>query len=143
MKTLADVNVLFSLLIAGHPHHNAAWQWWQRQPDGYVGLCWLTRLAILRLLTNAKAMGDQPVSSEEALATWDMLAADPRCQWLEANATHEAFFRRFTVGRQASQNLWSDAWLAALASSQDRQVTSFDADFRTFQLSQFEHLLSC
>lgn len=140
MKTLADVNVLFALLVAGHPHHLPAWQWWQRQPDGNVGLCWLTRMAVLRLLTNTKAMGGQPVVPKAALVAWDTLSADPRCQWLDADAAQEPFLRRFVTGRQASPNLWSDAWLAALAQSKGWQLTSFDSDFRSFPLLQFEHL---
>ena len=140
MKTLADVNVLFAMVVAGHPHHASAWKWWQRQPDDHVGLCWLTRMAVLRLLTNAKAMGGQPASPEEALVAWDALAADPRCQWLEAEPTLEPFLRRFVTGRQASPNLWSDAWLAALAQSKGWQLTSFNSDFRSFHLPHFEHL---
>lgn len=140
MKSVVDVNVLFALLVGGHPHHGAAWKWWQQQVDGHVGLCWLTRMAVLRLLTNSKAMGGQPTTPEEALVAWDALAADPRCLWLEADAAHEPFLRQFVTGRQSSPNLWSDAWLAALAASNGLRLTSFDADFRSFHLANFEHL---
>jgi hypothetical protein len=88
----------------------------------------------------AKAMGGQPVSTEEALAAQDALAADARCQWLEADAAHDAFLRLLVICRQPSPNLWSDARQAALAASKGFEVTSFDADFRSFPLPQFEHL---
>lgn len=138
--TVADVTVLFAMLVAAHPHHDIAWNWWEQQPDASVGLCVLTRLALLRLLTNPKAMGGTPVTPVAALTAWDALAADPRCIWLDADAPHEPFFRRYVSGRQPSPNLWTDAWLAALAASRQLRLTSFDADFRSFNLAQFEHL---
>ena len=140
MKTVVDVNILFALLVGGHPLHAAAWKWWQRQSDAHVALCWLTRMAVLRLLTNTKAMGGQPATLHEALVAWDALSADPRCLWLDADAAHEPFLRQFVTGRQSSPNLWSDAWLAALAASKGLQLTSFDADFRSFHLANFVHL---
>ncbi len=97
-------------------------------------------MAVLRLLTNTKAMGGQPATLHEALVAWDALSADPRCLWLDADAAHEPFLRQFVTGRQSSPNLWSDAWLAALAASKGLQLTSFDADFRSFHLANFVHL---
>lgn len=140
MKTVADVNVLFAILVAGHLHHDDAWKWWQQRHDQSVALCWPTRLGVLRLLTNGKAMGGNPVSPETALAAWQSLSADPRCIWMEPQDSHEVFFRRYVTDRQPSPNLWNDAWLGALAESQGHALSSFDADFRSFKLSHFEHL---
>ncbi len=140
MKALADVNVLFALLIAGHPHHGTAWRWWQECGDGTVALCWPTRLGVLRLLTNGTAMHGHPVAPETALVAWESLALDPRTFWLDPAATHERFFRKFVNGREPSPNLWNDAWLAALAASESCRLTSFDADFKSFELPKFEHL---
>lgn len=140
MTTVVDVNVLVAMLVSGHPHHSAAWQWWEQQADASVGLCLFSRMGTLRLLSNVKAMGGSPLLPEKALATWDIIAADPRCFWLEADASHEHHLRRLVTGRQASANLWTDAWLAALAASGDSHLTSFDSDFRAFKLAHFEHL---
>ena len=140
MNTVVDVNVLFALLIAGHPHHGVAWQWWLGCRDGTVALCWPARLGVLRLLTNSTAMHGHPVTPETALAAWESLTLDPRTFWLDPPETHEQFFRRFVTGRQSSPNLWTDAWLAALAASQSCRLTSFDAHFTLFQLTHFEHL---
>ncbi|HEY1050035.1 MAG TPA: hypothetical protein VGE39_09785, partial [Prosthecobacter sp.] len=60
--------------------------------------------------------------------------------WSEPGASHELYFRSFVVRRQPSSNLWSDAWLAAHAESQGWRLTSFDSDFRSFTLTDFEHL---
>lgn len=140
MKTLADVNVLFATVVAGHLHHPVAWQWWERSADHSVALCWPTRLAVLRLLTNPKAMDGRAVSPEAALAAWDALALDPRTFWCDPTSGHELIFRRYVAGRQASPNLWTDAWLAAHAESQGFRLASFDGGFRAFGLSDFEHL---
>ena len=140
MKTLADVNVLFATVVAGHLHHTVAWQWWERCADHSVALCWPTRLAVLRLLSNPKAMDNRAVSPGAALAAWDSLALDPRTFWCDPTSGHEAIFRRYVAGRQASPNLWTDAWLAAHAESQGLRLTSFDAGFRAFGLADFEHL---
>lgn len=140
MKTVGDVNVIFALLLSTHVHHAAAWTWWQPLPDDSLALCWLTRLGVMRLLTNSKAMNGSPLSNQEALNAWDVFAQDPRTFWSEPGASHELYFRNFATRRQRSPNLWSDAWLAALAESQGWRLTSFDADFCSFSLTDFEHL---
>ena len=47
---------------------------------GNVGLCLLTRLAVLCLLSNRLAMNGAPTSPDEALHAWQQLANAPvRC----------------------------------------------------------------
>lgn len=138
--TLVDINVVFAILVAGHAHHQPAWRWWERQLDDSVGLCLLTRLGVLRLLTNSKAMAGSAVAPEKALESWEMFSNDPRCVWKDPDLRHESYFQNFVTGRQASPNLWTDAWLAALAESQHLRLASFDGDFRSFGLKDFDHL---
>lgn len=141
MKSLADVNVLFALLVGRHVHHSVAWAWWEQRPDGSVGTCLPVRLGVLRLLTNAVAMSGQPVAPVEALAAWDALAADPRVfDVADIPAGHGQIFRQFVAGRQPAPNLWTDAWLAALAGSLACGLTSFDRGFGTFGLRELELL---
>jgi predicted nucleic acid-binding protein len=52
MTCIADANVLFPLLVQGHAAYETAKKWWDEQPDGTVGTCLITRLAVLCLLTN-------------------------------------------------------------------------------------------
>lgn len=140
MTTLADINVLFPILFADHSCHPAAWSWWEQQADDTVVLCLLTRVGTLRMLTNRTAMGGHPVAPDRALAAWDCLAADPRCRWVEPAAGHETLFRGFVQSSPPTPNLWSDAWLAALATGNGLRLTSFDAGFRSIGLTHFEHL---
>ena len=141
MTRLADVNVVFAILVENHVHHDAAWKWWMTREDASVGFCLPVRLGILRLLTNATAMDGGAISPSDALAAWDAFSDDPRTVGLEIPAqSHELHFRRLVKGRRASPNLWTDAWLAALAEALAIGLTSFDAGFRSFSLRDFELL---
>lgn len=134
MTCIADANVLFPLLVQGHVAHEVARGWWDEQPDGTVGTCLLTRLAVLRLLTNRVAMNGVPVTPNEALKAWRRLAADPRSLHVEAEpAAHEPRFVALVSGRESRPNLWTDAWLAALALSLDYEITTFDRGFKSFR----------
>ncbi|MDA1275180.1 MAG: hypothetical protein O2960_14205 [Verrucomicrobia bacterium] len=140
MTTIADINVLLPILFGDHSLHSVAWNWWARQTDRSVGLCVLTKLGTLRMLTNAKVMGGHPVEPALALAAWDTLEADPRCLWIDPDSGLDAFFRQYVKQRKPSPNLWADAWLASLAVSRGLGLTSFDDDFHAFGIPAFEHL---
>ncbi len=141
MIHLADINVVFALLVEGHEHHKRAWRWWQHRPDASVAWCLPVRLGTLRLLTNAVAMEGQPLECNAALDAWDEFHRDPRTVELGSfGAAHERAFRQFVQDRRPTPNLWTDAWLAALAGSEGIGLTSFDAGFREFKLRDFELL---
>ena len=86
-------------------------------------------------------MNGKPITSGAALDAWSAFAGDPRTFWVEgAPAPHEALFRRNVIGREPSPNLWMDAWLAALAESASWRVTTFDAGFQHFSVSELDML---
>lgn len=141
MNSLIDVNVVFAIVVERHVHHAAAWDWWERQTAGSVGLCLPVRLGLLRLLTNARAMENAPVSPDEALAAWDAMEADERTFMIgHPTAASEACFRKNVAGRMPSPNLWTDALLAAWAESAGCRLVSFDGGFRSFSGLEFEWL---
>jgi toxin-antitoxin system PIN domain toxin len=134
MTCIADANVLFPLLVQGHVAHDVARTWWHEQPDASVGTCLLTRIAVLRLLTNRVAMNGNPIKPRDALKAWQQLAADPRSVQVSVEPeSHEPHFAAFVVGREPTPNLWTDAWLAALALALDYEMTTFDRGFRSFR----------
>jgi len=99
-----------------------------------VGTCLLTRLAVLRLLTDRVAMNGTPVSPDEALKAWGRLSNDPRSFHVDHEpAEHESRFVSLVSSRQPTPNLWTDAWLAALAMSLDYEMTTFDRGFKSFR----------
>ena len=141
MTSLLDVNVVFALLVERHVHHGIAWKWWMKREEESVGLSLPVRLGVLRLLSNERAMEGGAVSPSEALEAWDHFEEDPRTFWVpEQGRAQELCFRRFVDERDASPNLWTDAWLAALAASAEIGLTSFDSGFRAYGLKHFEHL---
>jgi uncharacterized protein len=134
MTCIADANVLFPLLVQGHAAHHVVRRWWEEQSDGTVGTCLLTRLAVLRLLTNKIAMNGMPVTPDEAVQAWQQLQNDPRSLQIEAEPIdHEPRFVALKSGREPTPNLWTDAWLAALALSLDYEMATFDRGFKSFR----------
>ena len=134
MTCIADANVLFPLLVDCHVAHETALRWWAKRPDDSVGLCVLTRMAVLRLLTNRVAMNGAPTTPDVALNAWQVLAADPRSVLIDAApSSHEKSFAALVAGRLPTPNLWTDAWLAALARSLDHDVVTFDRGFKSFE----------
>ena len=134
MTSIADANVLFPLLVQGHAAHEVARGWWDKQEDGTVATCLVTRLAVLRLLTNRVAMNGAPVKPEEALDAWRRLSNDPRTFHIDVQpAEHESRFESLVSSREPTPNLWADAWLAALAISLDCEFTTFDHGFKSFR----------
>jgi predicted nucleic acid-binding protein len=121
-------------LVQGHAAYETAKRWWDEQPDGTVGTCLITRLAVLRLLTNRVAMNGAPVRPEEALDASGRLSNDPRSFHIDSNpAEHESRFVALVTSREPTPNLLADAWLAALAVSLDYEVTTFDRGFQSFR----------
>jgi len=134
MTCITDANVLFPLLVQGHAAYEVAKAWWDEQPDATVGTCLLTRLAVLRLLTNRVAMNGAPVSPDEALSAWHRLSDDPRSFRVDIQPDHhESLFVSLVSSREPTPNLWTDAWLAALAMSLNYEVTTFDRGFQSFR----------
>jgi toxin-antitoxin system PIN domain toxin len=134
MTSIADANVLFPLLVQGHAAHEVAMGWWDKQEDVTVATCLVTRLAVLRLLTNRVAMNGAPVNPEAALDAWRRLSNDPRSFHIDAQPVeHEARFESLVSSREPAPNLWADAWLAALAISLDSEFTTFDRGFKSFR----------
>jgi toxin-antitoxin system PIN domain toxin len=133
MTCIADANVLFPLLVDRHVAHEAARRWWEKRSDDSVGLCLMTRTAVLRLLSNRVAMNGAPTTPEVALNAWQVLGADPRSVLIDAApSSHANFFAAMVAGRQPTPNLWADAWLAALARSLDHELVTFEHGFKSF-----------
>lgn len=130
---LVDVNVLLPLLLPQHAAHRSAAIWLGTQPAGRLRFALPVQLGILRLLSQPRVMGSGVMSPEAALATWVSLVAAIGLQELHAlQPGHAALFSTLVAGRAASPNLWTDAWLAALAQSLDCEMVTFDQGFRSF-----------
>src|SRR6266700_3895850 len=87
---LADANVWLALAFSDHLHHAKGKAWFDGQSDGSCAFCRVTRMALLRHLTNSKIMGPFVQSQQDAWKNYDKLTQDPRViLWPGAN-TREA-----------------------------------------------------
>lgn len=133
MRCIADVNVLLPVLADGHSHRAATVKWWDVCGDGDVGLCLPVTMALLRLLSNRRVMGNSLLIPEEAWNVVAQLANDPRVVNIEKiPQAHSKHWRANVTGREPSPDLWTDAWLAALAQALECEMVTFDRGFRSF-----------
>lgn len=141
MKCIADVNVLLPLLCAGHIAEKSAYLWFESRDTESIGWCLPIRLAILRHLSNRHIMGKSVLDPEQALDVWAQIEADERLFEIESTPSEtEAFLRLNVCDRSPSPQIWTDAWLAALAEASGFQMVSFDRDFKRFNLSSLDIL---
>lgn len=134
MRCIAHANVLLPLLSTDHPHHRVAWEWWEERRDGEVGLCMPVRMALLRLLSNAKVMGSSVLKPDAAWSVVGALAEHPRVAAVQGlPASHDERWHDNVKGRAPSPDLWTDAWLAALAQALGCELVTFDRGFRSFR----------
>lgn len=134
MRFIVDANVLLPLLSSDHPHHAPARAWWDDCGEGAVGLCLPVRMVLLRLLSNPRVMGS---SVQAPAAAWNLveaLAAQPAMVAVQhIPESHAARWRDNVEGREPTPDLWTDAWLAALAQTSGCEMVTFDRGFRAFK----------
>jgi toxin-antitoxin system PIN domain toxin len=133
VRCIADANVLLPLITEGHAHQEPAADWWDSCGAGDVGVSLPVRMALLRLLSNAKVMGSSVLRPAAAWAAVQSLIDDPRIEVLEQVPTaHDKLWHDNVARREPSPDLWTDAWLAALAQAHDCEMVTFDRGFRSF-----------
>lgn len=133
MRCIADANVLLPLLTEGHAHQAPATDWWDSCDDGDVGLSLPVRMAVLRLLSNARVMGSYVLRPATAWNAVQSLIDDPRVELIEqVPAAHHTLWYGNVARREPSPDLWTDAWLAALAQAHDCEMVTFDRGLRSF-----------
>lgn len=133
MRYIVDANVFLPLLTDGHPLRAPALRWWESCADGDAGLSLPVRMALLRLLSNARVMGTATLYPERAWEVVGALIGDPRVIVIEQPPqSHAIYWLACIAGRLPSPDLWTDAWLAALAQAADCEMTTFDRGFLAF-----------
>ncbi len=140
MKFLPDVNVLFPLLVSRHTHRAAAVQWFDRTAIAEVALCRLTRLGILRLLCTPAVMGPDVLPPKGAIEALQVLENDERIICVSEPLGLDRELAECVPGCVSSPNLWSDAYLSALAIVLQIELVSFDRGFGKFPRLHFSRL---
>src|SRR5439155_16558154 len=97
-----------------------------------VAFCRVTQLAFLRHLTNKAIMADNVLLPAAAWKKCGEFLALPEVQFLPEPAGLDDHLARFCNLGRTSQNLWTDAYLAAFAKSAGLRLVTFDAGFAKF-----------
>ena len=123
---LPDVNVWIAFAWQGHVHHEIVKPWFAALERGQAAFCRVTQMGFLRLITNARVMGRDVLSQRNAWKIYDELARDSRVTFATESADVEPQWKRYTQARSTGTNIWTDAYLAALASVQGMRLVTLD-----------------
>ena len=121
-----DVNVWLALLRADHIHREIATSWWSEDQSDEVLFCRFTQMGVLRLLTTASAMNNQPLTMRAAWSAYDRLLQDNRVVLVPEPSGLEEVFRAIASAAAASPKVWADAYLVAFAEQTGSRVVTFD-----------------
>jgi len=83
-------------------------------------------MALLRLLTNPKVMGEDVLSPPEAIEVYRRLFSDERVRFESEPADLETAWVSLMRMQNASGSIWTDAYLAAFAIEAKFRLVSFD-----------------
>lgn len=125
MTYLPDVNVWISLAASGHPHHQIAGEWFEGCSDTVV-FCRVTEMALFRLLTNAKVMGEDVLDARRAWRVRDSFFEDSRIVFANEPADFERFWRDTANQGKIGPNFWTDGYLESFCQALDCTLVTFD-----------------
>lgn len=121
-----DANVWLALLWKRHLHSETARTWFEQAADDQFFFCRVAQLAVLRLLTTEKVMGEDTRTMSEAWSLWDQVQSDPRIEFLSEPENLEQEFRSRSRLSSRSPKAWADAYLLAFASLAGLRLVTFD-----------------
>jgi uncharacterized protein len=144
---LPDINVWLALAVQEHPHHLAAKRYWdgmqqdmQMSPNTApqkIYFCRTTMLGLVRLLCQPKVVGEGALQLPAAWAVYQSFRALPMIDLLSEPADCDTQIAALlTAQGTLPARLWTDAYLAALASSSGLRLVTFDRDFERFNLAR-------
>jgi toxin-antitoxin system PIN domain toxin len=135
-----DLNLWLALIDPDHAHHARARRYWENEAATEIAFCRVTMLGLLRLLTSPRVMHDAPFTPAEAWDAYHAFTVLPEVCFVEDSLAAEKRFELWSRVPDFPAHRWTDAWIAALATSAGARVVSFDSDFTTFPNLDFLHL---
>lgn len=111
---LLDANALIALTLTDHEHHERVASW--SAGVDHMALCPVVEGSLIRFLVR---LGQSPATAKAVL---DGLHASPRCEfWSDALS-----YRHADLGHVVGHRQVTDAYLAALAASNDAVLVTLD-----------------
>ena len=129
---LVDVNVWLALAHVQHTHHAAAKQYWASVTVP-LAFCRISMQGFLRLVTQAKVMGDAVHTPLEAWSIYTAHLASGRSVLLPEPDGLDAVWQRLSTTPNFHIRDWTDTYLASFAISANCRLVSFDAGFAKYQ----------
>jgi|SRR5579871_444627 len=123
---LLDVNVWLALALDRHVHHEVAKAWFGELDIEGAAFCRITQMGFLRLITNRRVMNGEEVSQRRAWAIYEDLERDKRVTFIGEPVEVQAVWKRYTQASVTGTNLWTDAYLAAMANVNELRLVTFD-----------------
>lgn len=140
--SLPDVNVLLALVAEGHVHHDSARKWFEARDNDSVGICRVTQVGLLRLLTNPRVLLSGSYSIPRAWDISNQLFADRRIFFEYEPPELEIAWMNMMKEPGTGPSSWTDAYLAAFAWRHEYEIVTFDKDFRRWTDLSFTLLVS-
>jgi toxin-antitoxin system PIN domain toxin len=132
-RCLVDVNVLFALLVERHDHHKRVSEWFDGLSAGEAALCRFVQLALIRLLGNRTVMGDGAVPAGVAWHAIGQLLEDERIDFIAEPEQLDSILPELFRYRASTNQLISDAYLAAFAVAASFRMATMDRGFSQFK----------
>lgn len=143
MTVLVDANVLIYAKFSDFSQHAACRCWLDEklnQPEP-VGIPWLSLMAFMRISTNGRVFA-RPLNPVQALAQIGEWTLRSNVWQPEPSERFAEIFSEVARNSQATGNLVTDAYLAALAREHGLTVVSTDSDFARFAAVRWMNPLS-
>ncbi len=133
MAYLADVNVLFAIIVKDHQHCGLANKWLSGiQSSSQIGVCRVTQMGLLRLLTRRTVMGDGLLSAVEAWNIVNVMMSDDRFFWVDDTIQVNLAWSEIIGGLGGQETPNTDTYLAALATASGLTLATLDSSFKRF-----------
>jgi uncharacterized protein len=138
MHKLLDLNAWLALFLEGHGQHPIARQWYEEAnlAPAYLNFCRSTEIGFLRLLTQPQVMQAcrlDAFTNDEAIGFLSQIQRDEAIGFVGEAPGTRALWLAMSRSGQASPKTWMDAYLAAMAITQDMELVTFDKGFRNYQ----------
>jgi len=137
MRKLLDLNAWLALFLEGHSQHGIARQWYEAEPlaPDDLSFCRPTEMGFLRLLTQQRVMqacGLDAFTNDAAVGFLSQAQRDQAIGFVGEAPGTRALWLALSRNGQTSPKIWMDAYLAALAITQELELVTFDQGFRNY-----------
>ena len=132
MTCLLDVNVWMALAVVEHSHHTLALAWVQEDSTAELTFCRITQMALLRLLSNPRAMSAGVLSPVSAWRVLDAFAHEDRVRFASEPPGLMNAWRDASQLHHTGVNFWTDTYLAAFAQAAGFTLVTCDRGFKKY-----------